>query len=200
MIKPKFKAFSQSDTLPLKGAVIMLDPGHGGKDSGAIGLLGALKPEKNVVLEIANKLKLELESKGAKVIFTRSTDVYMSLQERLSASKEQLPDLFLSIHADSLENTSDLTKISGFSVFYKDPLSKPLAQGIKEDVISRLLRVDRGAKKMNFYVVRGTWTPSILVETGFMPNPSEFQFLNTPSEQVRMAQSLTDSILSYFNK
>ena len=200
VIKPKFKAFSQSDTLPLKGAVIMLDPGHGGKDSGAIGLLGALKPEKNVVLEIANKLKLELESKGAKVIFTRSTDVYMSLQERLSASKEQLPDLFLSIHADSLENTSDLTKISGFSVFYKDPLSKPLAQGIKEDVISRLLRVDRGAKKMNFYVVRGTWTPSILVETGFMPNPSEFQFLNTPSEQVRMAQSLTDSILSYFNK
>jgi N-acetylmuramoyl-L-alanine amidase len=90
--------------------------------------------------------------------------------------------------------------VSGFSVFYKDPLSKALALNIKNDVVSRLMRVDRGAKNMNFYVVRGTWTPSVLVETGFMPNPSEFQFLNTPSEQVRMAQTLTDSILSFFTK
>jgi len=200
VIKPKFKAFSQSESLPLKGAVIMLDPGHGGKDSGAIGLLGALKPEKAVVLEIANQVKRELELKGAKVVFTRSSDAFMSLQDRLSASKALMPDLFLSIHADSLENTADLTKVSGFSVFYKDPLSKSLALNIKNDVVSRLMRVDRGAKSMNFYVVRGTWTPSVLVETGFMPNPSEFQFLNTPSEQVRMAQSLTESILTFFTK
>lgn len=200
VMKPKFVAYSQSDSLPLKGALIMLDPGHGGTDSGAIGLLGALKPEKSVVLEIANKLKQELESKGAKVVFTRSTDVYMSLQDRLNTSKQQLPDLFLSIHADSLEDSADLTKISGFSVFYKDPIAQSLASGIKKDVVSQLLRVDRGAKTMNFYVVRGTWAPSVLVETGFMPNPSEFQFLNAPTEQARMAKTLTQSILSFFSK
>lgn len=200
VIKSKFKAYSQSQTLPLKGSVIMLDPGHGGKDSGAIGLLGALKPEKTIALEISNHLKQSLEAKGAKVIFTRSTDTFLSLQDRLSLSKKESPDMFLSIHADSLENTSDLTKISGFSVFYKDPLAKSLALGIKNNVVDKLLRVDRGAKSMNFYVVRGTWTPSVLIETGFMPNPMEFQFLSTTNDQKRMADALVESIVSYFSK
>lgn len=199
VLDKKFKAYSKSSQLPLMGTVIMIDPGHGGKDSGAIGLLGALKPEKTVVLDIASRLKDNLESLGAKVVMTRVGDQYVTLQERLKQFKESQADLFISIHGDSLEETRNLSNVKGFTTYYKDSIAKSFADCIQSNVTSLLGRTGRGVKNMNFYVVRGTWAPSILLETGFMPNPEEFQILVDPNEQERLAKNLTDSIVQYFS-
>jgi uncharacterized lipoprotein YddW (UPF0748 family)/N-acetylmuramoyl-L-alanine amidase len=202
VMKKKFIAYSESSNPqePLKGAVIMLDPGHGGTDSGAIGLLGSIKPEKTIALEYTMRIKSKLEALGAKVVLTRSEDIYVSLNDRLAQSRKTLPDLFIAIHADSLDDASDLSKVNGFSVFYKDLLAKSFAEKVRGSVVQNLGRKDRGAKVMNFYIVRGTWTPSILLETGFMPNPGEFEWLSDPNEQERFADTLTNAILEYFTQ
>jgi len=199
VLRNKFVTYSGSKTLPLKGATIMIDPGHGGTDSGAIGLLGLIKPEKVIANEFALVIKSKLEAQGANVILTRTEDIYTSLQDRLYGSRESMPNLYISIHADSLEDTSDLNKVSGFSVYYKDKLAKSLAETLHNNVDDELGRKMRGVKTANFYVVRGTWTPSILIETGFMPNPAEFQWLSDPYEQDRFAETTVNSIIEYFN-
>lgn len=199
IIKKKFVAMNGSQ-LPLKGATIVIDPGHGGSDSGAIGLLGTLKPEKAVAMEHALLVKANLEALGANVVMTRTSDVYLSLSGRLVTSKAYSPDLFISIHADSLEDTADLTKVSGATVYYKDPLAKGFADAIKAGITAQTSRVNRGAKVMNFYVIRGTWTPSVLIETGFMPNPNDFQALTDSYEQARFATMLSQAVLNYFKQ
>ncbi len=202
IMKKKFIAYSESQNAqePLKGATIMLDPGHGGTDSGAIGLLGSIKPEKTIALEYTLRLKSKLEALGAKVVLTRSEDVYVSLNDRLTLSRKVSPDLFIAIHADSLDDSADLSKVNGFSIFYKDVLAKSFAEKVRGNIAQNLNRKDRGAKVMNFYIVRGTWTPSILVETGFMPNPGEFEWLSDPNEQEKFADNLANTILEYFTQ
>lgn len=193
------KKFTANGSLPLKGATVMLDAGHGGSDNGALGLLGLLKPEKIIALEFTDKVRTKLEALGATVIMTRVGDQYVHLSDRLSSSRKMLPDLFISIHADSFEDTADLTKISGFTVFYKDQLSKSFSDLLRDDIAKVLGRRNRGSKVMNLYVTRGTWTPSVLVELGFLSHPSEFDWLNDPYEQERFADTITNSVLNYFS-
>jgi len=183
---------------PLSGISIMLDPGHGGSDTGTTGPLGAGYPEKTINLNTAVKLKSELEKLGARVLMTRTEDVNMSLEERLAASRNEKPDMFVSLHANSMEDNVDISKVDGFSVFYREALAKPLAEKIFNNTLSELNRTSKGLHKRNFYVTRGTWTPSILVESGFVPNPYEFEWLINESEQTRLAQSLARSIAEYF--
>jgi len=184
---------------PLSGITIMLDPGHGGDDSGAIGPLGLQYPEKKINLETAQRLKRELELLGAKVLMTRTTDVAVSLEDRLAASRKALPDMFLSIHANSMADNVDISKINGFSAHYKEALAKPLAQ-VLANQSAEAGRRNRGIVYNNFYVVRGTWTPSILIETGFVPNPDEFELLTSISGQKQLAKSLAEGIAEYFSK
>ena len=200
VLKNKFEAYSNNPNLPLSGATIMIDPGHGGTDSGAIGLLGLNKPEKAIANDYALLIKTKLEAFGATVVLTRTEDIYTSLNDRLYGSREVMPDLFISIHADSLDDTSDLNKVSGFSIYYKDRLAKSFADLLLNNVDDELGRKIRGVKTANFYVVRGTWTPSILIETGFMPNPSDYQWLTDPYEQDRFAETTVNAIVEYFLK
>ena len=122
--KPKVQSLAE----PLKGVTIMLDAGHGGSESGAIGPLGARFAEKDINLALSFKLKKELESKGANVLMTRTDDSYISLADRLTVSRNARPDMFISLHANSMPDNVDISKISGFSVFYREVLSKPAAQ------------------------------------------------------------------------
>jgi N-acetylmuramoyl-L-alanine amidase len=91
-----------------------------------------------------------------------------------------------------------LSKISGFTVFYKDHLAKPLAEQLRDDIANKLLRRNRGAKVMNLYMTRSTWTPSVLLEVGFVSNPSEFEWLIEPIEQDRFSSTVVDSIVKFF--
>lgn len=195
-IKKKF-VVTKND-LPLYGSRIMIDPGHGGKDNGGIGLTGTMYPEKSVVLSIAQFLSDQLQSLGATVIMTREHDVYLSLGDRLSASRTGDIDLFISLHGDSVGDDSDLNKISGFSIFYKDPLALEISNLMQSKVVSELNRKDRKVKTANFYVIRGTWAPSILIETGFLPNPGDYEWMTDTSEQKLFVKVLSSSIVEYF--
>lgn len=183
---------------PLFGITIMLDAGHGGSSTGAIGPLGVQYAEKTIVLEMALKLQNELEQLGATVLMTRTTDKDVSLEERLAASRNARPDLFISLHANSMEDNVDISKVEGFSVFYREKTAQPIAEAIFNDTIDILKRADKGVHVSNFYVNRGTWTPSILIESGFVPNPTEFEWLTDQNAQTQLVKSISASILRYF--
>lgn len=183
----------------LAGITIMLDPGHGGSETGAIGPLGYKFPEKAINLQSALKLKVELEKLGAIVLMTRTTDITMSLTERLTSSRKAKPDLFISIHANSMSENVDISKIDGFSVFYREDLAEPFAQTLFSSTLESLKRNSHGIYAKNFYVIRGTWTPSILIESGFVPNPNEFEWLTNENEQVNLAKSFSEAIVKYFS-
>lgn len=183
---------------PLNGISIMLDPGHGGSDPGAAGPLGWRYFEKSINLNTALKLKTELEGLGATVLMTRTTDSALSLDERLTASRNAKPDLFISIHANSMGDNVDISKVYGFSVFYKEKLAEPLASVIFNDTINTLNRNSKGLHVRNLYVTRGTWTPSVLFESGFVPNPNEFEWLIDENEQLKLAKSLSETVVRYF--
>ena len=182
---------------PLSGITIMLDPGHGGKENGAVGPLGLIYPEKTINLNTALKLRAELEAYGAKVLMTRIGDVTMSLPDRLAASRGARPDMYLSIHANSMPDNTDISKIDGFSVHYKEVTARPLSEVLLTKA-AEIGRTNKGTRYNNFYVNRGTWTPSMLIENGFVPNPNEFELLIDEYEQARLAKSLADGIAKYF--
>lgn len=184
---------------PLEGVTIMIDPGHGGSDSGAIGPLGLKYSEKTINLNASLKLKYELEQLGAKIAMTRERDVFLSLEERLNASRKIKPDLFVSMHANSMNDDVDISRIHGFCVFYREPHSKLISQKIYDSVINELGRNRHGVNNRNFYVVRGKWSPSLLVESGFVPNPNEFEWLIDDNQQKALVKAIARAIVDYFS-
>lgn len=187
-----------SSTKPLSGLTILVDPGHGGSDPGALGILGSRYSEKNVNLATALKLKKNLESYGATVVMTRTTDIYISLQERLSISRKIKPDLFISIHSNSVSPDRDINNVYGFSLHYKEDFAANVSKNILDEVVNDLNRNSRNLNINNFYVLRGTWTPSILLEMGFMPNPIEFEYLSSEKGQEELAREIAQGIVNYF--
>lgn len=198
MLNIKRPVKSNNSNEPLTGLTIMLDPGHGGSDTGATGPLGTVYPEKVINLNTTLKLQSELEKLGARVLLTRAEDVNVSLEERLAASRNAKPDMFISIHANSMAEDVDISKVDGFAVFYREKLALSLAEIVFQNTLTDLNRTSKGLHNKNFYVTRGTWTPSILVESGFVPNPYEFEWLIDENEQTRLAKCIADAVVEYF--
>ncbi len=197
-LKIKRRVLLNGDDAPLLGITIMLDPGHGGSESGAIGPLGMKGAEKDINLKTSLMLKEKLEGLGAKVLMTRSSDTTVSLASRLTASRNARPDLFISIHANSMADNVDISKINGFSIFYREALSKDFSKMVYDSVIMDLNRNKHGVNNRNFYVTRGTWSPSFLIESGFVPNPTEFEWLTDEKEQAKLVNSISEAIIKYF--
>ena len=185
-------------SMPLSGMTIMLDPGHGGTESGAIGPLGMKYPEKDINLKLALKLKSELEALGAKILMTRTLDTTVSLTDRLTASRIAKPDMFISVHSNAMEDNVDISKVDGFSVWYREAWEKPVSQLVYDYITDVLGRTEKGVNTCNFYVTTGTWTPSFLIETGFVPNPNEFEWLTDDNAQTQLAKSISQAIAAYF--
>lgn len=194
----KRKPEVQSSTKPLTDITIMLDAGHGGSDPGAIGPLGTRYSEKDINLALSFKLKKELESQGANVLMTRTDNSTISLAERLTMSRNARPDMFISLHANSMPDNVDISKIRGFSVFYREVLSKPSAQLVYDAVIKDHGKNKHGVNKKNFYVTRNTWAPSFLLESDFVPNPVEFEWLTNDKEQDKLAKTISTAIVKYY--
>ncbi len=183
----------------LEGRVIMLDPGHGGVDSGALSKTGYY--EKNITWPVANKLKALLEKQGAKVILTRgNSSKEPSIQERRLFAIENNPDLYVAIHTDA--NTS--TGANGCTVFYYKNFSSPLAYSISKE-LPKAVKSGAGyslkSKGVNYYpfhVTRVDNCPSVLVECGFITNTNDFNMMKTDKGQNAMAQGLYNGIVKYF--
>lgn len=188
----------------LSGKIITLDPGHGGSDSGAIAADGYM--EKQVTLPIALKLKKVLEAKGATVYMTRTDDhdvygPYASgpdeLQARSDVANNNRADVFISIHINAFNNPS----VGGIATYYYDKTSydSKLATAIQNQIAyEKGFGGDRGIQLGNLYVLRHTLMPAVLVELGFISNPSEEALLKTEATQQNFADEIAAGLETYF--
>ena len=193
------RALAEGD-YPLSGFTFVIDAGHGGHDSGARGAMGIYMSEKDINLINARNLAGKLEELGAVVVLTRSTDVFLTLQERTQISRMIKPDMFISIHADSTVETTDATNIHGVSFWYRNPNSRALAEHFTNElhyINPRTTRI-KSANHANFFVCRPTWTPSVIVEASFMNNINDFAWMLNPENQQALADGLASAILSYY--
>lgn len=174
-------------------AKIVIDPGHGGKDPGAIGPSGL--QEKDVVLKVALKVRDLLESYGYTVIMTRTTDVYLSLQERCDIANNNDADLFISIHNNSFSDPS-ANGTETFSYLPNDEGGQ-VAKLMQSKLIEALGLRNRGHKTADFYVLRNTKMPAVLTELAFISNPKEEALLKTDEFQTKSAKAIVDSIIGF---
>lgn len=219
-----------------KNIKIVLDPGHGGKDSGAVGIFG-LK-EKDVVLSIAKYCAEILREKGFTVVLTRDSDVFIPLAQRVKIANDAKADLFVSIHA----NASTDPSAKGMEVFFLNATSNQKALKIaatendvpleQMDTINKIIislinqaklkesailakdvddsiysiakpvypdLINRGIDQAPFYVLVGTNCPSILIETLFITNPKDNEFLKDPNYQQTIAKGIANGLIKYLD-
>lgn len=176
--------------------IVVLDPGHGGSDPGTSG--GGLI-EKNLNLTFAlDTYNLLLNDPNIKVYITRETDVKPSLQERVNIANEIEADLFVSIH----NNYIDKTTVNGTETFYfnssADLRGKGFAQIVQTNIVQTFGMADRKAKPSEYFVVRNTKMPAVLIEVGFLSSSKDRAVLSQPDFSPRLAQVIYQSILTYF--
>ena len=176
--------------------LVVLDPGHGGKDPGKVGADEEL--EKDINLAVSKKLETLLKNHGYNVVMTRSTDVDVGLYERADIANTVNADLFVSIHSNAAENRPDY---QGIYTYYH-PSSRRgarLAQAIQTPLCRMTGGIDRGIKDADFVVIRETKMCAVLVEMGFMTNHEELMNLIDDSYQDKLAQGISEGIVSYLN-
>lgn len=179
----------------LKGATIVVDAGHGGKDPGARGL--SSDTEKSINLNIAMRLTKVLQSRGAKVITTRSTDCFIELDDRAATADRTHADLFVSIHSDSSKKAG----ISGTTVFVSRQASTQSSHAAR-CIASALEHAGiecRGVNGAGYRVLTRHSRPAVLVECGFLTNRTDAQRLNSAGYQAKIAEAIAEGIAQYFS-
>ncbi len=194
--------------------IVALDPGHGGKQPGAVS--GKMQ-EKTYVLLIAQEVKRILENNGIKVVMTRSSDKYMGLSERPAYASKQNANLFVSIHLNSAASS----KANGVEVFTTTPsgarstnpdrsgsrartagnaydaYNSLLAYHIQKELVDQTRMTDRGVRRDRLAVLINTKMPAVLVEAGFISNKSDQKKLLSTSERKKIANAIAEGILNY---
>jgi len=176
--------------IPRSIKTIVVDPGHGGRDPGAISEHGL--EEKYVTLDISRYLKKDLTARGFKVYLTRSKDIRLSLRERGQIAFRHQADLFISIHA----NANRSRRIRGVEVYYfssHNTQSLDLAWMIVSTLKSLGFKT-RPPQRAAFIVLKYARTPGVLVETGYLTNPDEEKLLKEPYYQKRIAYGIALSV------
>ncbi|WP_151734530.1 N-acetylmuramoyl-L-alanine amidase family protein [Paenibacillus tengchongensis] len=189
-------AQSTGDTATLPGnsgrKLVVLDAGHGAKDSGAVGVTG--KYEKNfnlaIVLKTAELLKKE---NNIDVVLTRSDDTFLELKERAGMANSLKADLFISVHA----NSSSSSAASGTETYYQREASKALANIMHKYLVQASGLSDRGVRYGNFHVIRETTMPAVLLEVGYLSNKRDEAALFTESLQNKVAAGIVSGIKEY---
>ena len=177
---------------------VVIDPGHGGPDPGAIGI-GGIR-ETDVVLEVSKIVKNLLSDKGVKVRLTRTNDVDLDLPPRVSIANNTDADIFVSIHANA--SRGKRRDINGLETFYyRGWRGRLLAKRIQKQI----LRVspgspDRGVKQGRFYVIKNTRMPAVLVEIGFLTGRLDARRLEKITHRKRLAYAIAKGILEYLDK
>ncbi|WP_429841235.1 N-acetylmuramoyl-L-alanine amidase family protein [Brevibacillus sp. FIR094] len=188
---------SNADSVNSPVYKIVIDPGHGGKDHGAEGVSGHV--EKDFTLQLARKVKeLAEQDLRMQVYLTRSDDRFLSSveRERPQFANQLGADLFISLHG----NTYTDPTVSGTETYYYHPESLPLAKSIQKYVRDATGFQDRGVKKEDFFVVKDTNMPAVLLEVGYLTNPSDEQKLMDEDFQYRIATSVIEGIQDYLEK
>ena len=180
---------------PLSGSKILIDPGHGGKELGAVGPTGL--PEKDVNLVISKLLRQELVKRGATVVMTRENDKFVSLGDRQKIIAREEPILALSVHYNALPDYGDAENTKGIGMFWYHPQAHSLAVYLHNYLVDKLDRPSYGVFWNNLALTRPEAAPSLLLELGFMSNPEEFEWVTNPKEQKKLAKALADGIVKW---
>ena len=174
--------------------LVVLDAGHGAKDSGAVGVTG--KYEKKFNLDIVLKTA-ELLKKENKIDFvlTRSDDTFLELKERVAIANNLKADLFISVHA----NSSGSSSASGTETYYQREASKELAKVMHKYLVQATGLTDRGVRYGNFHVIRETKMPAVLLEVGYLSNKKDEALLFTEALQNKVAAAIVSGIKDYLD-
>jgi N-acetylmuramoyl-L-alanine amidase len=167
---------------------VVIDPGHGGFDRG--GIPGQRVLEKSMNLDVALRLKPILEKAGYKVIMTRSTDVFVPLGTRVAIANSYPNAIFLCIHFNSASRSS----ANGIETYFYSTESAPLAASIHSAVVGGAPSENRGVRRRGYFVLRRTTIPAVLVECGFLTNPTEAQFAQTTAYRQKLAQEIARGV------
>lgn len=179
-----------------KSFVVVLDAGHGGDDPGAT--VGDTY-EKDINLAVALLVQEQLTKQENIIVkMTRTEDTFISLSDRAAYANETKGDLFVSIHANALENDENFSGVFSFYHPKKGSSKKP-AKTIQKSVSQETGAMDRGVRSENYAVLRETEMPAVLVETGFMTCPDELALLVDPDYQKQLAKGIAQGILEYIN-
>ena len=176
---------------------VMLDAGHGDHDPGAVGLFSQ---EKNLNLALALAVAEELRQRGFQVALTRSDDTFLSLAERCRAAEKA--DIFVSLH----HNASLNKKASGVETYAPATVSDNHTQSVilaflvHRRMASVAAVPDRGLRSARYYVLENTGIPAILVEAGFISNPTEEILINTAEYRQRISTAIADGIVDFYDQ
>lgn len=196
-INPKISSTDDwQDWTETYGIQVVIDAGHGGSDPGAV---ANNKEEKDINLEVAERVSQKLTKKGITVIMTRTEDEYIELVERAEIGTESKATIFVSLHCNSATTTS----ATGIETYYyinsTNAYDKDLATYIQEAVIEATGAKDRGVKSANLSVLRNSKIPAALVEMGFISNVNESDLLSSSSYQNKIATGVTNGIIDFLD-
>ena len=174
---------------------VVIDPGHGGPDPGAVGI-GGLR-ETDVVLDVSLQVARLLQDRGVRVVLTRTSEIDVDLPPRVALANSSGADAFLSIHANALN--MERPDVNGIETFYfQSSLSRALASAVQSEVLAVSPgSPDRGVKPGRFFVIRRTVMPAALVETGFVTGDLDSPRLATAAHRQQLAVAIARGILSY---
>jgi N-acetylmuramoyl-L-alanine amidase len=174
--------------------VVAIDPGHGGRDPGAVGI-GSIE-EADIVLDISRKLANALEQQGVRTVLTRRDDREIDLDPRITTAERANATVFVSVHANAISLSRP--EVNGAETYYyASTEGYRLAQSIQSSIIRQTGMVDRGVREARFYVLRNTSMPAALVETGFVTGRDDAARLRDPNFRTRMAEAIAAGILNY---
>lgn len=182
-------------SVPKGKLLVVIDPGHGGKDPGAIGIGGTR--EKDIILPISLRVAEVLQQNGVQVLLTRDSDYFVSLPGRVQMAERANADVFVSIHANSVG--LNRPEVSGLETYYYDS-GLGLARAVHNRILQSVNVRDRRVRKARFYVLRKISMPSILVETGYLTGREDIAKLRNPTYQNQMAEAIAQGILQYLRQ
>src|ERR1700757_1890394 len=163
---------------------VVIDAGHGGYDRG--GIPGQRVSEKEMTLDVAQRLKAILQASGYRVVMTRDSDVFIPLGTRVAIANSYSDAIFVCIHFNATSRRS----ASGIETYFYSSQSLPLASAIHYYVAGGAPSANRGVRRRGFFVLRRTKIPSVLVECGFLTNPTEAQYAQSAAYRQKLADEI----------
>ena len=172
---------------------VVIDAGHGGFDRG--GIPGQRIPEKEMTLDVAQRLKGLLAASGYRVVMTRDSDVFVPLPTRVAIANSYQNGIFVCIHFNSAKRIG----ADGIETYFYSRDSLPLASAVHYFVAGGAPSPNRGVRRRGFYVLRKTKIPAVLVECGFLTNPNEGQYAQSPSYRQKLAEEIAAGVRGRFS-
>lgn len=173
--------------------VVVIDPGHGGIDRG--GIPGQRVPEKTMNLDVALRLRQVLQASGYRVVMTRDSDVFVPLPTRVAIANSYRNAIFVCIHF----NATGRSGANGIETYFYSSQSLPLASAIHYYVAGGAPSANRGVRRRGYYVLRRTTIPSVLVECGFLTNPTEAYYAQSTTYRQKLAEEIARGVANRYS-